>query len=109
MAGPELVDQVGAVHVGIPEGQRAAAVVFTGSCGEAGAIGVLGGDAGLPPASSAHNNYWLWGPPREEAPSSERDMLGRCSLSSVHRAPDVVCLEPSGTLADIGGLIRHYN
>ena len=31
--------------------------------GEAGAIDDFAHQWDLPPASSAHNNYWLWGPP----------------------------------------------
>ena len=125
---PDLVDQVAAVHGGIPEGQRAAAVVFAGSYGEAGAIDVLGGDAGLPPASSAHNNYWLWGPPPGGAPiigvgqvgevltviCPELDQVGIIDNpygvdNEEAGLPMWLCLEPNGTLADIWGLIRHYN
>ena len=65
---PELVDQVVAVYETIPPRSEPNAAIFTGSYGEAGAVDVLGPEAGLPPAVSGHNNYWLWGPPDPHGP-----------------------------------------
>jgi 4-amino-4-deoxy-L-arabinose transferase-like glycosyltransferase len=125
---PELVDQVAEVHDDIPQGQRAATVVFTGSYGEAAAIDILGSDLGLPPATSAHNNYWLWGPPAGDAPiigvgqvgdvlavvCPEVDQVGiienRHGVDNEEAGlPMWLCLEPTGALADIWVLIRRYN
>ncbi|MDJ0924430.1 MAG: glycosyltransferase family 39 protein [Acidimicrobiia bacterium] len=58
----ELADQVAGVNASVD-----AAVVFTGSYGEAGAIELYGPELGLPPASSGHNAYWMWGPPPDDA------------------------------------------
>ncbi len=59
---PELVDAVGQAYRSLPEAERAQAVVLTTTFGEAGAIGFLGPQRGLPRVVGTHNNYWLWGP-----------------------------------------------
>jgi len=53
----------GVVHA-LPAEDRAKACVFGQNYGEAGAIEYFARDLGLPPAISAHNSYWLWGPGR---------------------------------------------
>jgi hypothetical protein len=53
----------GVVHE-LPAGDRAKACVFGQNYGEAGAVEYFGRDLDLPPAISAHNSYWLWGPGR---------------------------------------------
>src|SRR5690606_26636442 len=58
-----LVDAVETAWRAVPASERAATVVLGQNYGEAGAVEVLGGPRGLPPAVSGHNNYWLWGPP----------------------------------------------
>ena len=58
----ELADQVAAINQTVSAG-----AVFTGSYGEAGAIDLFGPSRGLPPASSGHNAYWMWGPPADDA------------------------------------------
>jgi dolichyl-phosphate-mannose-protein mannosyltransferase len=60
---PEFAATIAAVHAQVPAGERVA--VLTGNYGEAGAV-----DRFLPalaPAHSAHNAYWEWGPPPDEA------------------------------------------
>jgi hypothetical protein len=61
---PELVDQVTQVYQGLPEAERARAIVIVPSYGQAAALELLG--RGLPPVFSGHNTYFLWG--REQAP-----------------------------------------
>lgn len=58
----ELADQVAAINHSV-----GAQTIFTGSYGEAGAIDLFGPARGLPPASSGHNAYWMWGPPPDDA------------------------------------------
>jgi hypothetical protein len=53
----------GVVHA-LPAGDQAKACVFGQNYGEAGAIEYFARDLDLPPAISAHNSYWLWGPGR---------------------------------------------
>lgn len=65
---PELIEQVSVVYESIPPEIRSDTLIFTSSYGEAGAIDVLGPGAGLPSASSGHNNYFLWGPPQRHGP-----------------------------------------
>jgi hypothetical protein len=58
----EFVAEVARVYETLPEEDRKECVIFGGSYHTAGAIDFLGKKYGLPPARSAHNNYWLWGP-----------------------------------------------
>ncbi|MDH3295091.1 MAG: glycosyltransferase family 39 protein [Acidimicrobiia bacterium] len=125
---PELIDQVAAVYETIPSEQRDDVAIFTGSYGEAGAVDVLGPDAGLPPAVSGHNNYWLWGPPDRHGPvigvGQIGDVLERICPATVQAGtitnpygveneeaglPLYLCLAPEGQLADIWAEVRHYN
>lgn len=125
---PELVDQVAAVYESIPMDQRTEVAIFTGSYGEAGAIDVLGPDAGLPPAVSGHNNYWLWGPPNHHGPVIGVGWVGDVLRSICSGTVEVatisnpygveneeaglslyLCLAPEGQLADIWERIRHYS
>jgi Dolichyl-phosphate-mannose-protein mannosyltransferase len=59
---PQLVGTVDAVWTSLPPSQRASAVIFTDSYGEAGAINELGRGTGLPSAVSRQDSEWWWGP-----------------------------------------------
>ena len=59
---PELTATVARVYAALPPAERAHAAIFAQNYGEAAALDVLGGRYGLPPATSGHNQYWLWGP-----------------------------------------------
>lgn len=64
---PAFVRQVTAVADTLPPG----ASIFTSNYGEAGALTILGPDAGLRvPVSSGHNGYMLWGPPSGTTPDT---------------------------------------
>jgi hypothetical protein len=64
---PAFVRQVTAVADTLPPG----AGIFTSNYGEAGALTILGPDAGLRvPVSSGHNGYMLWGPPSGTTPDT---------------------------------------
>lgn len=58
----EMAEAVAEVARGLSEEERAAACIFGQNYGEAGAMQYFGSALGLPPAISAHNNYWIWGP-----------------------------------------------
>ena len=58
----EMVERVARVYQALPSADRVKCAIFTSNYGEAGAIDLFGRRYGLPPAISAHNNYWLWGP-----------------------------------------------
>ena len=60
----EMAEAVAAVVRALPAEDRAKACVFGQNYGEAGAIEYFAHDLDLPPAISAHNSYWLWGPGR---------------------------------------------
>lgn len=58
----ELARTVAAVYAELPAEEQAQAAILTTNYGEAGAIDFFGRQAGLPPAISGHNHYYLWGP-----------------------------------------------
>ena len=60
----DMAEAVAGVVRSLPAEDRAKACVFGQNYGEAGAVEYFGGDLDLPPAISAHNSYWLWGPGR---------------------------------------------
>jgi hypothetical protein len=60
---PELEAAVARVYRSLPPDERARASIFARNYGEAGAIDLFGARDGLPPATSSHNAYWMWGPP----------------------------------------------
>jgi hypothetical protein len=53
---------VDAAQATLSEEERTGVAVFGSWFGDTAAVNFFGGDAGLPPAISGHNNYWLWGP-----------------------------------------------
>ena len=59
---PEMVAEVARVYHSLPPKEQEKAGIFGQNYGESGAIDVLGRARGLPPATSGHNNYFLWGP-----------------------------------------------
>jgi hypothetical protein len=59
---PELVAEVARIYYALPPGDRARASIFANNYGEAGAINLFGPQYGLPPAISAHQNHFFWGP-----------------------------------------------
>jgi hypothetical protein len=56
----EEVDQITRVYNSLPPERQKITGILCENYGEAGAVDFLG--HGLPPALSAHNNYYLWGP-----------------------------------------------
>ena len=62
MAGwDELVDGFVRAYQQLPAADRANMTILAPTYQIAAAIDVLGRGRGLPPASSGHNNYWIWG------------------------------------------------
>jgi len=58
----EMAEAVGRATAGQAPAERARACVFGQNYGEAGAVERFGAELGLPPAISAHNSWFLWGP-----------------------------------------------
>ena len=92
---PEMAAAIAQVYRSLPEGERARCAIVASNYGEAGAIDFFGRKLGLPPASSPHNNYWIWGehPPDSEVVivvgSSEEDL--RRVFAQVERAAVFKC------------------
>jgi hypothetical protein len=59
---PELVADVARIYDALPPEDRARAGIFANNYGEAGAINLFGPRYGLPPAISAHQTHFFWGP-----------------------------------------------
>jgi hypothetical protein len=57
----ELTASVTRVWQTLPPDERARAAIIADNYGEAAALDFYGAAAGLPPALSGHNQYWLWG------------------------------------------------
>jgi len=59
---PEKARAVAQAYDSLSAEERAAAAVFAGNYGRAGAVDFFGRELGLPPAVCSHNSYWIWGP-----------------------------------------------
>jgi hypothetical protein len=90
-----IVDAVAGAHATLTPDERAAARVFGGDYGVAGAVDLLGRRRGLPRAISGHNNYWLWGPDgwdgRVAIVVGGREEQVRAVFASVERAGTTAC------------------
>ena len=58
----DFASQVGRAWAKLPASERARTSIKTDNYGEAAALDVYGEAAGLPPALTGHNQYFLWGP-----------------------------------------------
>ncbi|MGD8377158.1 MAG: glycosyltransferase family 39 protein, partial [Acidobacteriota bacterium] len=58
----ELTDQVAGIYEGLSPAEREHCAIYVRNYGEAAAIDFFGRGRGLPPALSAHNSYYFWGP-----------------------------------------------
>jgi hypothetical protein len=58
----EMVDTVASVYYKLTPEEQSQCIIFARNYGQAGAIDFFGKELGLPDATCAHNNYWLWGP-----------------------------------------------
>jgi hypothetical protein len=61
----ELAKDVSAVYLSLPEAERASAIVYARNYGEAASLEYFASKYPLPQVVCAHNNYWLWGYPKE--------------------------------------------
>jgi dolichyl-phosphate-mannose-protein mannosyltransferase len=97
-----FVDQVTAVVERLPPADRAAAAVFVGNYGEAGAIEQLARGRGIT-VISGHNNYWLWGPAGRSG-----DVLVVVSRSLERQQEKFASVERAGTI-DCGDCMPYEN
>jgi hypothetical protein len=58
----KMVADAAKIYETLTPQEQAECVIFVRNYGEAGAIDFFGKQYGLPNATCAHNNYWLWGP-----------------------------------------------
>ena len=62
----EMTQEVARGYHALPPEERARTGIRASNYGEAGAINLFGPKYGLPPAISAHQNHFFWGPPKED-------------------------------------------
>ncbi len=58
----EMVKEVSDAYYSLSGEEQNNTIIYAQNYGQAGAVDFFGKKFGLPPASSGHNNYWLWGP-----------------------------------------------
>jgi len=58
---PEMTAAMAAVYASVPPAERSRVLIYTANYGEAAALDFFGRARGLPPATSHHNQYYLWG------------------------------------------------
>ena len=58
----EIVGQIDAVQTSLPLAEQSRVAILLPDYGMAAAVDILGKPLGLPPATSGHNSYWIWGP-----------------------------------------------
>jgi hypothetical protein len=63
----ELTDAVHEVWAALPGAERTSCLLIARNYGEAGALLYFGRERGLPPATSGHNSFFLWGPGTDRA------------------------------------------
>jgi hypothetical protein len=123
-----IVGTIADVYRRLPAEDATAARIFAPDYGIAGALDLLGRRQGLPPAISAHNNYWLWGPRGWDGRvlivvGGEEDRLrarfeaveraatiacGRC-MPNENRRPVWVCRGLRAPVAETWAQIKHYD
>ena len=124
----ELAAVVARVYYSLPRSQRAQAAILASNYGEAAAIDFFGGEYGLPPVLSGHNQYWLWGT-RGYTGNVVIDVHGACNrdtrLFRTHRIvarfsnpwgrpfengfPISICEGITTPLASVWPKLRNYN
>ena len=60
----EMVQKVAVVYNSLPEQEKKQSMIFGQNYGEAGAVNFYRKKYNLPEAISSHNNYWIWGYPK---------------------------------------------
>ena len=131
----EMVETVSKVYQRLTPEEQSECTIFVWNYGEAGAIDLFGEKYNLPKATCSHNNYWLWGPPKDRT-GDVTIIFGTSSdvkrsledLSSyfeeiVHEAtftctycmpyennrPIFICRKAKSTFQEIWSELRHYN
>jgi Dolichyl-phosphate-mannose-protein mannosyltransferase len=122
-----MAEAVAEVVHALPPPDRERACVFGQDYGEAGTVEYFGDELDLPPAISAHNSYWLWGPGRcdgqvlvvigdrrerllELFSSVELGTTFTCRdcMPYENHSPIWVCRDPKVDLAGLWGTIKHF-
>lgn len=123
----ELVAEVARIYRSLPPEERARTGIFANNYGEAGAVDLFGPRHGLPPAISAHQTYFFWGPGDFRGDtlivlqSSREDLESQCA--SVEQAgehfhpwgmaeennPIFICRGLKTPLRELWPRLKHWN
>lgn len=123
----ELVAEVARIYNSLPAEERARTAIFANNYGEAGAINLFGPRHGLPPAVSAHQTHFFWGPRGYRGDivivlQGDRDELAQ-AFESVEQAgehhhpwgmeeennPIYLCRGLKTPLAELWPRLKHWN
>jgi len=123
----ELVSDVAGIYGRLAPEERARTGIFANNYGEAGAINLFGPRFGLPPAVSAHQTHFLWGPGRSRGDifivlqDTRKDLEEVCASveeAAVHshpwgmaeeNRPIYVCRGLKTPLAEMWPRLKHWN
>ena len=120
-----LAEVVSDVFGRLPEEERSRCVVIGQNYGHAGALEYASRALPLPPVYSTHNNYWLWGPPPDDAttaivvrgdPERLRELFGEVTEAAVAESPDAIersmtiflCRAPRRPWSEVWAELRHF-
>ncbi len=121
----KLAQTVATLVRALPPGESARSTIYTQNYGEAAAIELLGGP--FPKVASGHNNYFLWGPGRDDGPwiivggQPESHRRAFADVREVARLPHNplvmpyedalsiwICRTPKASLQKVWPTTRHY-
>jgi hypothetical protein len=124
----EMAEKVSAAYNALPPEERAKAVFFGHNYGEAAAIDIYGPALHGPPAISAHNNFYLWGPlgydgsvmivaggdPAQHAASYDNvEVVGKLdnpyAMGYETNMPIYVLRGPRKPLGEVWPALKHYD
>jgi hypothetical protein len=127
MGWEQLVQEVAQVYRSLPLEERRHTMIFANNYGEAGAINFFGPRYGLPPAVSAHQNHFFWGPPKSEpdtvivlqdSRARLEELFNSVREGAVHyneygmaeeNRPIYLCLGPKFKFAEIWPKLKKWN
>jgi hypothetical protein len=78
-----MAEVVARVYAKLPPTEQAECVIYCSDYGKAGVIDFFGPALGLPPASSGHNNYYFWGPPKRSGRTTIAIGMSKQELESI--------------------------
>ena len=123
----DMVKQVAAVYNKLSPEEKKEALIFGQNYGEAGAVDFYREKYNLPPAISSHNNYWIWGYPKDYTGKilivigsnykDNSEFFNDVELAATHynkygmsyeNVDIFICRNPKMPIGEIWGKIKHF-